>query len=74
MALDTCFWPHFEVIDGKWTLNYKPKEKLPVEKFLEGQGRFRHLFRPDNKHVIESLQAEVDKRWEELLVRCGEEK
>jgi pyruvate ferredoxin oxidoreductase beta subunit len=70
LAHDTCFWPHYEVINGKWVLNSKPKEKLPIEKFLEGQGRFRHLFRPQNKHVIEALQAEVDKRWEEIQARC----
>jgi len=70
LALETCFWPHYEVIDGKWVLNYKPKEKLPVEKFLEGQGRFRHLFRPNFRYVIDELQAEVDRRWGELQVRC----
>ena len=31
------------------------------------QGRFRHLFAPQYRPVIESLQAEVDQRWQELL-------
>jgi pyruvate ferredoxin oxidoreductase beta subunit len=72
LALDTCYWPLFEVEDGEWQLTYKPKEKLPVEEWLKRQGRFRHLFRPENRHVIDELQAEVDRRWERLLKLCGE--
>jgi pyruvate ferredoxin oxidoreductase beta subunit len=72
LALDTCYWPLFEVEDGEWQLTYKPKEKLPVEEWLKRQGRFRHLFRPENRHVIDELQAEVDRRWKRLLKLCGE--
>jgi pyruvate ferredoxin oxidoreductase beta subunit len=72
LAVDTCYWPLYEVEDGEWRLTYKPREKLPVEKWLERQGRFRHLFKPQNRHMIDRMQAEVDRRWEELLERCGE--
>ena len=72
LAVETCYWPLFEVIDGKWKLNYKPKKKLPLEEFLKTQGRFKHLFKPGNEHLIQAFQEEVDRRWEELLVRCGE--
>lgn len=70
MAVETCYWPLFEVIEGKWILNYKPKEKLPVEEFLRLQGRFKHLFNPGNEYLIEAFQVEVDRRWEELLNKC----
>lgn len=72
LATETCYWPLFEVEDGEWKLNYKPKEKLPVEEWLKTQGRFRHLFRPENRHVIDEMQTEVDRRWERLLRLCGE--
>jgi pyruvate ferredoxin oxidoreductase beta subunit len=72
LAVDTCYWPLFEVENGVWRLTYKPKEKLPVEEWLKRQGRFRHLFRPENRHLIDELQAEVDRRWEWLLFLCGE--
>jgi len=72
LALDTCYWPLFEVEDGEWRLTYKPKKKPPVEEWLKRQGRFRHLFRPENRYVIDELQAEVDRRWERLLKLCGE--
>ena len=73
LAADTCYWPLYEVEDGEWKLTYRPKEKLPIEEFLRPQGRFRHLFREENRHVLEQLQAEVDRKWKQLLKRCGEE-
>jgi pyruvate ferredoxin oxidoreductase beta subunit len=72
LAVDTCYWPLFEVENGEWRLTYKPKEKPPVIRWLERQGRFRHLFRPENEHIIDELQNEVDHRWERLLRLCGE--
>ena len=60
LAVETCYWPLFEVEKGKWTLNYKPKNKLPIEDFLKPQGRFKHLFKKGNEHLIEEFQAEVD--------------
>ena len=71
LAVETCYWPLFEVIEGKWILNYEPKKKLPLEDFLRKQGRFKHLFKPGNEHLIEAFQAETDRRWEELLTRCN---
>jgi pyruvate ferredoxin oxidoreductase beta subunit len=72
LGVDTCYWPLYEVEDGEWRLTYKPREKLPVEEWLKRQGRFRHLFKPQNRHMIDKLQAEVDRRWEDLLELCGE--
>jgi pyruvate ferredoxin oxidoreductase beta subunit len=72
LAVDTCYWPLFEVENGEWRLTYKPKEKPPVEDWLKRQGRFRHLFRPENRHIIDQLQTGVDQRWERLLRLCGE--
>ena len=72
LGVDTCYWPLYEVENGKWRLTYKPKEKKPVEEWMKRQGRFRHVFRPENRHMIDALQAEVDQRWERLLKLCGE--
>jgi len=72
LAIDTCFWPLYEVEDGEWKLTYKPKDKQPIEVWLKRQGRFRHLFRPENRHVIDQFQEVVDLRWNRLLKLCGE--
>ena len=56
-----------EIIDGKYVINYKPKNKLPVSEWLKLQKRFKHLFKEGNEWMIEELQKEVDERWERLL-------
>ena len=70
LAVDTCFWPLFEVIEGEWIVNYTPKKKLPIEDFLRPQGRFKHLFKPGKEQLIADIQAEVDRRWDDLLKRA----
>jgi len=70
LASDCCIWPLYEVENGKYRLTYKPKEKKPVEEWLKAQGRFKHLFTPENRHLIDEIQAYVDKEWELLLKRC----
>ena len=67
LAVDTCYWPLYEVVNGKYTVNYKPAKKLPVEEFLRPQRRFKHMFQPGNEWMIEAFQKEVDERWEALL-------
>ena len=71
LGVETCYWPLFEVVEGKWILNYEPKKKLPVEEFLKKHGRFKHLFKPGNEYLIEAFQKEVDRRWEDLLYKCS---
>ncbi|OGC21271.1 pyruvate ferredoxin oxidoreductase [candidate division WOR-1 bacterium RIFOXYB2_FULL_42_35] len=70
LAANTCVWPLYEVIEGKYKLTYRPKEKKPVVEFLKMQDRFRHLFRPGNEAILEAIQKEVDRRWEALLNKC----
>jgi pyruvate ferredoxin oxidoreductase beta subunit len=66
LAADTCFWPLYEIENGKWRLTYEPKKKLPIEEFLKIQGRFSHLFRPEHSPLLEKIQEYVDRQWEEL--------
>lgn len=73
LAHDTCYWPLYEIEDGKYTISYKPKEKLPIEEFLKPQGRFRHMMAPGNEGLIAQLQADVDSEWERLLLLAGDQ-
>jgi pyruvate ferredoxin oxidoreductase beta subunit len=69
-AVDTCFWPLFEIENGKnYKINYKPKEKKPITDWLRSQGRFKHLFKPGNEAIIQSIQNDVDTEWEYLIKR-----
>ena len=72
LAVETCYWPLFEVDNGKWILNYEPKKKLPIEDFLREQGRFKHLFKKGNEDLLVQFQNEVDRRWENLQYRCAQ--
>ncbi|MDD5428888.1 MAG: thiamine pyrophosphate-dependent enzyme [Candidatus Omnitrophica bacterium] len=67
LAADTCAWPLYEVADGKYKITYKPKEKKPIIEWLKLQGRFRHLSKPENKPLLDDIQAMTDKNWESLL-------
>lgn len=68
-AVDSCFWPLYEVENGKYKLNYNPK-KIPVLEFIKLQGRYKHLLK--EKEILDRLQKHVDEKWEELLKLCGE--
>jgi pyruvate ferredoxin oxidoreductase beta subunit len=65
-ATDSCFWPLFEVENGKYKINYKPKEKLDLVEYIKPQGRFAHLLKPENEGILAEFQAEVDRRWQRL--------
>lgn len=67
LAVQTCVWPLYEIVDGKMQLTYKPKEKKPVTEWLKSQGRFRHLFNEENKKYIEEIQEDVDRNYQNLL-------
>ena len=67
LAVETCYWPLYEIVDGVYHVNYKPAKKLPIEEFLKPQKRFKHMFNPGNEWMIEEFQKEVDSRWKELL-------
>ncbi|RLG96533.1 pyruvate ferredoxin oxidoreductase, partial [Candidatus Bathyarchaeota archaeon] len=54
-------------------LNIKVPKPKPVEEFLKPQGRFRHLFKPENRQVIDDIQRWVDENWKRITKLCGEE-
>jgi pyruvate ferredoxin oxidoreductase beta subunit len=66
LAVDTCFWPLYEIEGDRVTINYTPKEKKPVADWLKLQGRFKHLFRPGMEELLGKIQAEVDHNWNRL--------
>lgn len=70
LAVECCAFPLYEIEHGtKVTVTYKPKNKIPVRDYLAAQGRFKHLFKPENAHVIEEIQKGIDEKWEYLLRR-----
>jgi pyruvate ferredoxin oxidoreductase beta subunit len=77
LAVETCIFPIWEAVNGKRQLSIPskvislaPQKKKPVKAYLEGQGRFRHLFAPKNSHVVDQIQSLTDARWAKLLKQC----
>ncbi|MEM0084860.1 MAG: thiamine pyrophosphate-dependent enzyme [Candidatus Methanomethylicia archaeon] len=76
-AVDTCYFPLWEYDNGVYRLTDRslmiaknPSLKKPIEEFLKVQGRFSHLFTPQNQPLIKRLQEYVDAVWEDLKSRC----
>jgi pyruvate ferredoxin oxidoreductase beta subunit len=66
LAVRTGLWPLKEYAEGKVMHTSVPHPRVPVEKYLELQGRFRHLFEPArNEPLIAAIQARVDQYWSE---------
>ena len=71
LAVETGFWPLIEVENGIWRFTYKPKERKPIEEFLKVQGRFKHLFKEENKHIIAEIQKHIAENWARLEHLCA---
>ncbi len=67
LAVETKLFPLFEVERQRYTLNYWPRKNIPVAECLKLQGRFRHLFLPENKHLLDEVQSQTDDYWNRLL-------
>ncbi len=72
LAVDSRFWPLYEVENGVYKLNYKPSKDIPVSEFLKGQARFKHLFKPENKKILDEIQSHTETEWNRILKLCGE--
>jgi pyruvate ferredoxin oxidoreductase beta subunit len=73
LAVDSCFWPLYEVENGKYKLNDNPEakgKKIPAADWLKLQGRFKHLFKPGGEKLLAEIQAEIDKDWNDLKALC----
>ena len=69
LAVDTGMFALKEAIDGEVTHTYRPRRRRPVEDYLRGQGRYRHLFEPErNDHALRRIQEQVDRYWEAVAV------
>ncbi len=67
LAVETGVWPLKEYVDGAVTHTKVPKTRLPVERYLERQGRFRHLFEPEcDTGQLDEIQARVDAYWDAI--------
>lgn len=68
-AVDSCFFPLYEVNNGITNITYNPEEKdkkIPTMDWLKTMGKTRHLMKEENAHIVDEFQREVDRRWDKL--------
>jgi len=67
LAVETRYFPIYEVENGRLRINVRIGKPKPIEEYLKTQGRFRHLLKPENKHIIESLRKQIEENWNRLV-------
>ncbi|MGC2423487.1 MAG: thiamine pyrophosphate-dependent enzyme [Nitrospirota bacterium] len=68
LAVNTCYWPLYQVVEGVATVTYNPgKNRRPVVEWLKPQGRFKHLFKPENDWMLKKFQDLVDENWRSVV-------
>ena len=69
LEVDCGLFPLKKAVGGKVTHTLLKKKWEPLEHYLRGQGRFRHLLEPVRQEsVIQGMQDAVDRYWETVTV------
>ncbi|AGA57834.1 MAG: pyruvate synthase [Thermobacillus sp.] len=71
-AVNSCFFPLYEVEHGVTNITYNPEEKgkrIPVSDWLKRMGKTRHLARPEYAEALKSFEDEVERRWQRLKAK-----
>lgn len=71
-AVDCCYWPVYEIENGKTTINYNPEDKgrrIPVRDFLAMMGKTKHLLKPQNADLLSRIEEDIQERWERIRAR-----
>jgi pyruvate ferredoxin oxidoreductase beta subunit len=67
LAVKTGIWPLKEYIDGEIVHTRVPRDRPPVEEYLQLQNRFAHLFQPQRQQtLIKDIQKRVDSYWQDV--------
>mgnify|MGYP000925096938 CR=1 FL=1 len=62
-AVQTCYFPLYEIVEGKTKITVKPKNKENVIEWFKMMGRTKHLANEKYNDIVNSIQHEVDRRW-----------
>ncbi|MBB6730308.1 thiamine pyrophosphate-dependent enzyme [Cohnella zeiphila] len=71
-AVNTCFFPLYEVERGVTTITYNPEEKnkrVPMTDWLKLMGKTRHLTKPENAELLQEFETEIERRWNMLKAK-----
>ena len=66
LAAETGIFPLYEVDNGKYKMSFRFPKLRPVNDYLKGQGRFRHL----SDDAISLIQDRVSKEYSDLVEKA----
>lgn len=71
-AVDSCFYPLYEVEHGVTNITYNPEDKdkrVNVSDWLKMMGKTKHMLKPENAEMLGEFEHEVERRWQRLKAR-----
>ena len=66
-AVQCCYHPLYEIEQGITSLNYDPEQKgkkIGIGEWFQMMGRTKHILK--NEPMLETIQTEIDRRWNRL--------
>jgi pyruvate ferredoxin oxidoreductase alpha subunit len=69
LAIDSCFFPLYEVERGKTHITYDPEllgRRRAISDWLGQMGKTRHLLKEGNAEHLAAIETEVERRWRRL--------
>ncbi|MBW6441018.1 pyruvate ferredoxin oxidoreductase [Patescibacteria group bacterium] len=72
LAVQSNYWPLYEVDHGKFILNYTPREKTPILQWFKSQKRFKHLLKPENEGLVQEIQEHYDNEFARIQKRAAD--
>ena len=71
-AVNSCFFPLYEVERGITTVTYDPEAKnkrIDVTGWLELMGKTKHLLKEESEEMLQMFRDEVERRWKQLKAK-----
>ena len=66
LAVDTRFFPLYEVENGVYRITVPVPSPRPAEEYIKAQGRYTHLLQPQWAKQLETVKKEVDTNYKRL--------
>ena len=71
-AVNSNFFPLYEIENGRTTITYNPEEagaKVKPEEWLKLMGKSKHLLKPENEAILNHFNSIIDRRWKKIVAK-----
>ncbi|MHC0036289.1 thiamine pyrophosphate-dependent enzyme [Pseudoneobacillus sp. C159] len=71
-AVNSCFFPLYEVERGMTTITYDPEEKnkrIQSSEWLKLMGKTKHLLNENSQEMLQMFDEEIERRWRQLKAK-----